>query len=38
MLKNILPEIFLMGRERGKSNLAYNSNNIIIIIVINIMS
>ena len=30
MLKNILPEIFLMGGERGKSNVAYNSNNIII--------
>ena len=30
MLKNILPEIFLMGRERGKSSVAYNRNNIII--------
>ena len=30
MLKNILPEIFLMGRERGKSNVVYNSNYIII--------
>ena len=30
MLKNILSEIFLMGRERGKSNVAYNNNNITI--------
>lgn len=30
MLKNILPQIFLMGRERGKSNVTYNDKNIII--------
>ena len=34
MLKNILPEIFLMGRERGKSNVSYNNKNIILLTII----